>query len=173
MNPKLPVIGFAAFSGTGKTTLLTHLIPQLKRDGMNPAVVKHAHHSFDIDTPGKDSYELRLAGATQVLVSSAQRFAKIIELDEEKTLAQCLAEVDRAHCDVILVEGYKRSTIHKIELHRPALGFPLLCQVDENIVAVATDEKLRTNPGVPELDLNDIPAIGRFIRENIRLFDTA
>ncbi len=167
MSTSLPVLGFAAFSGTGKTTLLKKLIPVLKKKGLRIAVIKHAHHSFNIDLPGKDSYELRMAGADQVIVSSAKRFVKIIEQLKEKSLQECLSEVDIQSCDLILVEGYKRAQIKKIELHRPSLGFPLLCQTDENIIAVATHEQLPIEVDLPVLDLNDIEQIAVFINSSL------
>ncbi len=159
----IPVLGFAAFSGTGKTTLLKRLIPALKNKDLKVAVIKHAHHDFDVDWPGKDSYELRAAGAEQVLISSARRFVKIVEQIEEKPLQQCIAEVDSVNCDLILVEGYKQAQIKKLELHRPGLGFPLLCQADSNIIAVAVDNELGVEIDIPVLDLNNINQIADFI----------
>ncbi len=163
MSDNIPVLGFAAFSGTGKTSLLKKLIPALTEKGLRIAVVKHAHHDFEIDVPGKDSYELRAAGANQVLISSAKRFVKITEQTQEKTLGDCLIQVDSQNCDLVLVEGYKQAQINKIELHRPTLGFPLLCQTDENIIAVAIDEELGINIDIPVLDLNNVEQIANFI----------
>ena len=167
MTIKVPVLGFAAFSGTGKTSLLKKLIPVLRKKGLRITVVKHAHHKFEIDLPGKDSFELRIAGADQVLISSAKRFVKICEQTQEKTLEQCLAQVDQDHCDLILVEGYKQAKINKIELHRPSLGFPLLCQTDENIIAVASDQRPKVKLTIPILDLNGVQEIADFILQDL------
>ena len=163
MEINLPVLGFAAFSGTGKTTLLKKLIPQLSHTGLSVAVVKHAHHQFEIDIPGKDSYELRHAGAKQVLISSKRRFVEIKEVEQEKTLDQCLAQVDSSLCDLILVEGFKHASIKKIELHRPSLGLPLLYEQDKNIIALASDSQLDKVCPLPTLDLNNIEEIAEFI----------
>ena len=170
MTTSTPVLGFAAFSGTGKTTLLKRLIPVLRSSGLRLGVIKHAHHNFDIDIPGKDSYELRNAGADQVIISSKKRFVKISELHVEKTLQQCLKEIDVQMCDLVLVEGYKRSEITKIELHRPALGFPLLFKSDDSIVAIATDSDLQTESRLPVLNLNKVDQVAQFITENLNLF---
>ena len=167
MTTKVPVLGFAAFSGTGKTSLLKKLIPVLRNKGLRIAVVKHAHHKFEIDLPGKDSFELRAAGADQVLISSAKRFVKICEQTQEKTLQQCLTQVDQDNCDLILVEGYKQAQINKIELHRPSLGFPLLCQTDENIIALATDQRPKGKLNIPILDLNEVQEIADFIMRDL------
>ena len=167
VNSSIPVLGFAAFSGTGKTTLLKKLIPVLKEKGLKVAVVKHAHHDFQIDLPGKDSYELRTAGADQILISSANRFVKITEQIEEKSLEKCLEQIDIGNCDLILVEGYKRSRINKIELHRPSLGFPLLCLSDKNIIAVAADEEVVVETDLPILDLNNVAQIAQYVFSNM------
>ena len=162
------MIGFAAFSGTGKTSLLKKLIPVLKHKSIRVAVIKHAHHDFEIDLPGKDSYELRHAGADQVLISSSKRFVKILEVEQERSLEECLARVTTRQCDLVLVEGYKRATISKIELHRPSLGFPLLHQSDKHIIAIASDEKIDLSKSnqehdMPVLDLNNVEQIADFI----------
>ncbi|MEW8693352.1 MAG: molybdopterin-guanine dinucleotide biosynthesis protein B [Candidatus Thiodiazotropha endolucinida] len=165
----IPLLGFSAFSGTGKTTLLTRLLPILKRQGLRIAVAKHASHLFEIDHPRKDSYELRKAGASQMLVSARGRMALISESDTklpEPGLGQMLDYLDTSHLDLVLVEGFKNEAIYKIELHRPALGKPLLCHTDPYIIAVATDEAI---PGVPHclpiLNLNDPQEIAGFIRQ--------
>ncbi|MEL0584187.1 MAG: molybdopterin-guanine dinucleotide biosynthesis protein B [Candidatus Thiodiazotropha sp. (ex. Lucinoma kazani)] len=165
----IPLLGFSAFSGTGKTTLLTRLLPILKEQGLRIAVVKHAHHLFEIDHPTKDSYELRKAGATQMLVSSRGRMALISESDTnrpEPGLASMLGYLDPNSLDLVLVEGFKLEAIHKIELHRPSMGKPLLCHTDPNIVAVATDKPVNAVPEhLPILNLNNPQEIAGFIRQ--------
>ena len=163
-----PVLGFAAFSGTGKTTLLIKLLPILQNRGLRVAVVKHAHHEFDIDYPGKDSYELRKAGARQVLVGSRHRFALIVEreTEDDPRLAELLPRLIPEDLDLILVEGFKPENIPKIEVHRPELGHPLLCRNDASFVAVASDRDL-SGLGIPVLDLNDAQAIANFILDRI------
>ena len=169
----VPMLGFSAFSGTGKTTLLTRLLPLLKGDGLRIAVVKHARHQFEIDHPHKDSYELRKAGASQMLVASRGRMALISEIDDsrEPDLRAMLTHLDPETLDLVLVEGFKREAFHKIELHRPKLGKPLLCRNDPNIVAIATDQPISSLPnGLPVLDLNDLSAIADFIRRHLYQF---
>lgn len=138
----VPMVGFAAFSGTGKTTLLTRLLPLLKTRGLRIAVVKHAHHAFDMDHPGKDSYRLREAGADAMLVASRKRCALIQErpdVHDEPSLSEALAMLDPDMLDLVLVEGFKLEPIPKIELHRAGLGKPLLFPHDANIIAIACD----------------------------------
>lgn len=161
----VPVLGVAAYSGTGKTTLLRKVLPQLRGRGLRVAVVKHAHHSFDTDVPGKDSYELRKAGATQMLVASRHRWALVTETGDaaEPRLDELLAHLDHAHLDLILVEGFKAEAIPKIELHRPSLGHPLLCTLDHSIIAIATDAPLAVELAIPKLDLNRPEDITEFI----------
>lgn len=163
-NARVPIIGFAAWSGTGKTTLLKRLIPILKAQGLRVGLVKHAHHTFDIDQPGKDSYELRKVGATPVMIVSSKRRAIIYEYDlpGEASLDDHLAYLDQSGLDLLLIEGFKRAPIPKIELHRPSLGKPPLFPEDSHIIAVATDEPLPNCP-LPQLDLNDPEAIAEFI----------
>jgi molybdopterin-guanine dinucleotide biosynthesis protein MobB len=164
MKKTLPVLGFAAFSGTGKTTLLGKLIPLLAQQGVRTGVIKHAHHDFDIDIPGKDSYELRHAGAPQVLVASSRRWALITETDEagDPDLDALLARLDPATIDLVLVEGFRHVPFPKIELHRQALGHPLLHPDDPAIIAVACDYPLAVG-ALPVLDINDAGAIAAFI----------
>lgn len=161
-----PVLGFAAFSGTGKTSLLKILIPLLKQAGLRIGAVKHSHHSFDIDHPGKDSFELRAAGASPVMVTSSKRRAVITEREtpREPSLAEELTHFDAAGLDLILVEGFKHECYPKIELHRAALGKPLLFPEDGSIIAVATDDMDAAAPfPIPSLDLNDPRRIADFI----------
>lgn len=165
-----PLIGIAAFSGTGKTTLLKKLIPILNAHGLRTGVVKHAHHTFDIDHPGKDSYELRHAGAGQVAVASRERIAWIREYRddrEETTLLDALSALDINHLDLVIVEGFKHENFPKIELHRPALGHPLLCAKDSSIIALAADERVVGAPDIQQLDLNNANTIADFIISNM------
>jgi molybdopterin-guanine dinucleotide biosynthesis protein MobB len=163
-----PVLGFAAWSGTGKTTLLRKLIPLLRARGLRMGIVKHAHHAFDVDQPGKDSYELRHSGAERVLVGSRKRWALMVESDgeEEPTLDRLLEHMPKDDLDLILVEGFKHERFDKIELHRSALGAPLLHPDDDSIIAVACDTALNPTPPVPLLDLDDIDGLARFIMDH-------
>jgi len=166
-----PVLGFAAFSGTGKTTLLEKLIPQLTAQGLRIAMVKHAHHAFDIDKPGKDSYRLRMAGAQQMLIASSQRQALMTEniTPQEPRLDELITRLDLDSIDLVLVEGFKHLSFPKIELHRKALGKALLHPDDADIIAVASDH-LTDCGKLPALDINDTAAITAFI---VKWLDTA
>ncbi len=170
----IPVLGFCAHSsGTGKTTLLTQLIPALIAQGLRISVIKHAHHSFDIDQAGKDSYRLREAGAVQMMIGSKERWALMTELsrtphaEDEPSLSLLLSQMDTSLSDLVLAEGFKHEAIPKIEVHRAEMGTPLLADEDANIIAVATDELVNTTK--PQIDLNDIPAIATFIRQWLKL----
>ena len=173
----VPLLGFCAWSGTGKTTLLRQLLPLLRQRGLRVGLVKHAHHDFDIDHPGKDSYELRKAGAGQVLVVSRRRMAWIRELDTERDepgLQEALAALDTDHLDLVLVEGFKHESLPKIELHRPALGRELLATHDADIIAVASDGPVDELPErVIALDLNDPAAIAAFVIDRLMPADSA
>jgi molybdopterin-guanine dinucleotide biosynthesis protein B len=167
----VPLLGFCAYSGTGKTTLLKQLIPILKHEGLRIAVVKHAHHSFDIDHPGKDSYELRQAGADQMLVASRQRMAWVKELHNElqkdPVLEDALAVLEFNDLDLVLVEGFKQAAFPKIELYRASLGKPLMYPLDTNIIAIAADSHIGNSEQVPiQLNLNQPAEIADFILEN-------
>ncbi|MFN5746125.1 MAG: molybdopterin-guanine dinucleotide biosynthesis protein B [Methylococcaceae bacterium] len=164
-NASVPLLGFAAWSGTGKTTLLACLIPLLKARGLRVGLIKHAHHDFDIDHPGKDSFKLRQAGASPVLVCSARRRALMTEHPEpvEPTLAGELACLDQTGLDLLLIEGFKREAFPKIELHRPALGKPLLFPDDPAIIAIATEADVQLTTGLPRLDINQPQAVAEFI----------
>jgi molybdopterin-guanine dinucleotide biosynthesis protein B len=158
------VIGIAGWSGAGKTTLLTSLIPVLVQRGLRVATIKHAHHAFDVDQPGKDSYEHRKAGASEVIVSSARRWVVMHELGDaaEVSLADLLRKV--SPCDLILVEGFKREPLPKIEVFRRAVGKPALHGEDAWIVAIASDEAL-PSARVPVVDLNDVAAVSDVVCE--------
>jgi molybdopterin-guanine dinucleotide biosynthesis protein MobB len=164
MNTSKPVLGFAAFSGTGKTTLLEKLIPLLTAQDIRIAMVKHAHHAFDIDTPGKDSYRLRKAGAGQMLIASSQRQALMTEntTPQEPRLDELITRLDLDNIDLVLVEGFKQVPFPKIELHRQALGKTLLYPEDPDIIAVASDHPADCGE-LPSLDINDTTAIAAFI----------
>lgn len=159
-----PVLGFAAWSGTGKTSLLVRLLPLLRLQGLRVGMIKHAHHAFDIDTPGKDSYELRKAGANQVLVASDQRWALMGENETvaDPDLDTLLSRLDSREIDLVLVEGFRHLAFDKIELHRPSLGKPLMFPQDDSIIAVASDTGIDTG-GLPLLNLNHVEEIGGFI----------
>lgn len=163
----VPLMGFAAWSGTGKTTLLSKLIPILAEKGLRTGLVKHAHHCFDMDFPGKDSYVLREAGAAEVVVASRHRIANIVETrssEQEPSLEDALASAHADRLDLILVEGFKAAAIPKIELHRQALNKPYLYPNDTNIIAIAEDSPnsdLARN--ITQLDLNQPARIAEFI----------
>jgi molybdopterin-guanine dinucleotide biosynthesis protein B len=161
----MKVFGFAGYSGSGKTTLLEQLIPYFTGLGLKVALIKHAHHDFDIDQPGKDSYRHRQAGASEVLITSNQRWALMHELRgaEEPTLQAHLAHL--SPCDLVLVEGFKHAPIPKLEIHRVANEKPLLFPHDPRIVALAADIPVATT--LPYFDLNSIEAICQFILKTL------
>ena len=161
-----PLLGFCAYSGTGKTTLLTQLIPVLKEQGLKIGLVKHAHHQFDTDLPGKDSYKLRKAGACEMLVASSKRWALVHESPERKedpVLEELLPYLSLGELDLVLVEGFKHETLPKIEINRPSLGKPYLFPNVPGIIALATDIAPREDIELPILDLNKIDEIAEFI----------
>ncbi len=151
------IIGLAGWSGAGKTTLLGKVIPRLTARGLTVSTLKHAHHSFDVDQPGKDSHSHRMAGATEVLVGSANRWALVHELRgaAEPTLSDLLARLSPV--DLVIVEGYKREPHPKLEVHRAANGQPLLQPDDPHIVAIASDQAVPAT--VPVVALDDVDAI--------------
>jgi len=159
-----PVLGFAAFSGTGKTTLLEKLIPLLTAQGIRIGMIKHAHHEFDIDKPGKDSYRLRKAGAQQMLIASSRRQALMTETaaPHEPRLDELVLRLDLDNTDLVLVEGFRHVPFPRIELHRRVLDKPLLYTNDPGIIAVASDHPSDCR-GLPSLDINDTAAIAAFI----------
>lgn len=156
------IIGFAGWSGAGKTSLLTKLIPCLKARGHSVSTLKHAHHAFDIDTPGKDSYRHREAGATEVLVASSARWALMHELRgaAEPELGELLRAMSPV--DFILVEGFKRNAHIKIEVHRQANGKPWLYPDDPSIGAIASDIK-PTGAALPWVSLDDCEAVADLV----------
>jgi molybdopterin-guanine dinucleotide biosynthesis adapter protein len=157
----MKVIGLAGWSGAGKTTLLTRLIPHLTAQGLRVSTIKHAHHTFDIDVPGKDSWAHRQSGASEVLISSPRRWALMHELREadELELPELLKKLSRA--DLVIVEGFKAASLHKIEVHRSANGRDFLFPNDSGIVGIATDASVNT--ALPAAHLDDIAAIAMLI----------
>ena len=162
-NKSMRVVGLAGWSGAGKTTLLTAVIPVLVGRGLKVATVKHAHHSFDIDQPGKDSWLHRQAGANEVAIVSSRRWALVHELraEPEPSLAEILAQLGPA--DLVIVEGFKRHAYPKLEVFRASIGKPLLHPDDDCIVAVATDAAL-PQAQVPVLMLEDIEGIANVLQ---------
>jgi len=157
-NGTTRVIGLAGSSGSGKTTLISKVLPRLIGRGLRVSTLKHAHHGFDLDKPGKDSFVHRAAGATEVIISSAKRWAILHELREEEEwdLGALLAKMSPV--DLVLVEGFKRDAFPKVEIHRAENGKPLLHPDDPHIVAVAADTAL-PQAKVPVIDLNDIDVV--------------
>lgn len=164
-DDELPLLGIAAWSGTGKTTLLEQLLPRLGERGLRVAVIKHAHHAFDVDQPGKDSHRLRQAGASPMLVASRTRVALMMETPgrEEADLAELIEMVRPQHPDLVLVEGFKAWPLPKLELHRPEVGKSLRVAEDPWVRAVASDASLALPEGVEALDLNDLEALTDWI----------
>jgi molybdopterin-guanine dinucleotide biosynthesis protein MobB len=168
MTSTIPILGFSAYSGTGKTTLLRQVIPALKQRGLRVSVVKHAHHDFDLDFPGKDSYELRKAGANQTVICTMTRMAMVTEFtrpSEEPELQQIVDMLDPGRADIVLVEGYKDIRFPKIELHRAALRKPYLYPHDDSVIAIACDEP-PVGVSIPVLNINDVDSIANFIYED-------
>lgn len=165
---KLPVLGIvAAGSNAGKTTAITQLLPALAKHNIRVSVIKHAHHKFDIDHPGKDSYNIREAGAVQTLVASGKRWAlmtemtRVLEHHDEADLDELLSQLNPTYADLILVEGFKQAAIPKIEIHRPSLGLPLLADNDANIIALVTDKPVEC--ATPQLALDAPESLCQFI----------
>jgi molybdopterin-guanine dinucleotide biosynthesis protein B len=160
----MKVIGLAGWSGAGKTTLLTRVIPYLGERGLRVSVIKHAHHAFDVDVPGKDSWRHREAGATEVLVSSTRRWALMHELRgaNEPRLPELLVKL--APVDLVIIEGFKREPHRKIEVHRAANGKPLLFPDDPGVVGIVTDVAVETT--LPVAHLDDVEAIAALLRRS-------
>ena len=163
----MKIFGITGWSGSGKTTLIEQIVPRLVGKGLVVSLIKHAHHSFDVDHPGKDSYRHRHAGCTEVMVSSPKRWALMHEMRgaPEPSLHEQLKRF--SPCDVVIVEGYKSEPIPKIEVHRRAARAPLLHLTDPHIVAIATDEPLETS--LPQLALDDPAAVARFVVRHLGL----
>jgi len=160
----IPLLAVAAWSGTGKTTLLKKLIPALCARGIRPGLIKHTHHDMDVDTPGKDSYELRKAGAAQTLVASSQRWALMTETPDETELDLnwLVSRMDATKLDLVLVEGFKHEPVPKILLWRADCGHDISeLTIDELSIAVASDVELALS--VPVLDINDIEEVAEFV----------
>ena len=157
----MKVIGFAGWSGSGKTSLIERVISVLTQRGVVVSLIKHAHHTFDIDHQGKDSWRHRTAGCREVLISSERRWSIVHELrdEEEMSLDALLAQL--SHCDLVLVEGFKHAPIPKIEVYRAEVCAPLLFPTDPHIVAIATDTEVATR--LPRLDINDPRAVADFV----------
>jgi molybdopterin-guanine dinucleotide biosynthesis protein B len=163
----MKIFGFAGWSGSGKTTLIEKLIPRFAGRGLKVALIKHAHHTFDVDQPGKDSWRHRHAGAAEVLVSSSRRWALMHELRgaPEPGFAQLIERL--SPCDLLLVEGFKRERVPKLEVYRAVTGESPLYGQDSHIIAVASDRRLDTS--LPQFDLNDAPAIADFVLRHVGL----
>jgi molybdopterin-guanine dinucleotide biosynthesis protein B len=161
---EVPVLGFAAYSGTGKTTLLLKLLPLMKLQGLRVAMIKQTHHDFEIDKPGKDSFLLRKAGADQMMLASDRRCAVITEYEEPKAndLVDLISKLDLENMDIVMVEGFRHLPFPKIELHRPVLGQKLIFPEDGSVIAVASDERLQTG-GLPLLNINEPEEVAGFI----------
>ena len=157
----MKIIGIAGYSGSGKTTLIEKVIPLLVEAGLRVSLIKHAHHEFDLDHPGKDSHRHRMAGASEVLITSSNRWAMMHELRgaTEPTLEEQLKHF--APCDVVIVEGWKHHAMPKIEVHRKLSEKPLLFPEDRSVIAIASDESLAT--ALPQFDLDDAAAVAQFI----------
>jgi len=163
----MKIFGFAGWSGSGKTTLIEKLIPIFVVRGLSVSLIKHAHHTFDVDQPGKDSYRHRHAGCGEVLVSSSRRWALVHELRgaPEPGFAALLERL--SPCDLVLIEGFKRERVPKLEVYRAATGEPLLHPEDRDIVAIAADRRLDTK--LPQFDLDDAPGIAGFVLRHVGL----
>ena len=162
----MKIFGLAGWSGSGKTTLIVNLIPELVGRGLSVSTMKHAHHDFDIDQPGKDSYEHRQAGASEVMISASKRWALMHEVrnEGEPCVDDLIARLTPV--DLLLVEGFKWHAHAKMEIHRPILGKPLLQNDDPHIIAVASDQNI-DNLSVPVFDLNNIVGIADFIIKKV------
>ena len=163
-----PTLGVAAWSGTGKTTLLEQLLPLLREKGLSVAVIKHAHHQFDVDQPGKDSYKLRSAGATPMLIASRQRLALMQETpgQEEPDLAYLLTLMAPHHPDLVIVEGFKAWPIPKLVLYRDGIGDPaILCDEWVQAAALTAEPPVALRLSVARLDLNNCEEIARWVSE--------
>ena len=168
----MKAVVFAGFSGSGKTTLLEQVIPLLKQQGLRVSVAKHAHHRFDIDQPGKDSWRHRQAGAFEVVIASDLRLALVREFEQPERLSvhALIAELSPA-VDWVLVEGFKTSELPKIEVWRAASGQPVQYPEDPRIVAIATDSPLPSPSALPVLDINNPVAVVAWLQQHAALFE--
>ncbi|MCR8999315.1 molybdopterin-guanine dinucleotide biosynthesis protein MobB [Rahnella perminowiae] len=165
-NTQIPLLGIVAYSGTGKTTLLKQLIPYLRQQGIKTGLIKHTHHEVDVDTPGKDSFELRKAGADQTMVASNSRWALMTETpgQDQLNLEYLATRFDYHKLDMILVEGFKHEEIDKIVLHREGTGKALEQLIDKHVVAVASDcFSENISKAISVLNINEIEEIGKFV----------
>jgi molybdopterin-guanine dinucleotide biosynthesis protein B len=163
----MQVFGFAGWSGSGKTTLIEKLIPRFAGRGLKVSLIKHAHHSFDVDQPGKDSYRHRHAGASEILVTSSRRWVLMHELrgTPEPSFEEQVRRI--SPCDLLIVEGFKHAPIPKLEVWRAVTGEPLLHPNDPHIVAIASDTRVETR--LPQLSLDDAAGVERFIVDYLKL----
>lgn len=163
----MKIFGIAGYSGSGKTTLIEKLIPVFTARGLRVSLIKHAHHTFDVDQAGKDSWRHRHAGCQEVLVTSSRRWALMHELRgaPEPTLQELVQHLSA--CDLLLIEGFKREHIPKLEVHRAVVGEPLLFPHDDHIVAVASDARVET--ALPQFRLDDFGGIAAFVEQHARL----
>jgi len=163
----MKIFGISGYSGSGKTTLIERLVPLFTERGLRVSLIKHAHHSFDIDHPGKDTYRHRHAGCTEVMITSSLRWALMHELRDapEPTLQEAIKLI--SPCDLLLIEGYKREPIPKLEVYRSTLGEPLMFPQDTHIVAIAGDQSVDTR--LPQFGIDDVAAIAAFIRMHVGL----
>ena len=163
----MKIIGFAGWSGSGKTTIIEQVVPVLRAENLSVSLIKHAHHQFDVDQPGKDSWRHRRAGCREVLVTSGMRWVLMHELQDEPEMSLRGALARLSPCDLVLIEGFKRAQIPKLEVYRSAVGKPALYPSDPNVIGVATDA-----PGdlvgvtIPVLDLRNAAAIAEFVIRN-------
>ena len=162
----MKIFGIAGYSGSGKTTLIEKLIPVFTARGLRVSLIKHAHHTFDVDQPGKDSWRHRHAGCAEVLITSSRRWALMHELrgTAEPTLPELVAHL--SDCDLLLIEGFKHEAIPKLEVHRAVVGEPLLFPHDSHITAVASDATVDTM--LPQFSLDDITGIAAFVEQQAR-----
>ncbi|WHQ75505.1 molybdopterin-guanine dinucleotide biosynthesis protein MobB [Pantoea sp. Lij88] len=161
----VPLLAIVGWSGTGKTTLLQQVIPMLSSKGIRTGLIKHTHHQMDVDTPGKDSYLLRKAGASQVMVASSERWALMCETPEKQSidLPYLLSRMDHATLEIVLVEGFKEEPVPKIVLCRAGIKGGIEELLDEQVIAVASDQKLALN--MPVLDINRPDSVADFIAD--------
>jgi len=168
----VPLLGFAAFSGVGKTTLIEQLIPLLTKQGLNIGLVKHSHHDIEMDKPGKDSYRLRKAGASQLVLAGTHRSILFSEYDQprDSVLSEQLQLLQTDYLDLVLVEGFRHEPFNKIELHRSDLNKPFLYEKDASIVALACDKAI-DGCALTQLNINDVEQISRFVIDFVERFN--